>query len=196
MLVNGYMVDGLSHRFESCRSNCDFNSQREVLKRSHIVWLFLIIKKGGDGKLSGLRIKQKRFADEYIISGNATEAYKKAGYRVSSDRVAGVEGHKLLKNPKIKSYIDERLKQLDSEKIADQQEVLSYLTSVMRGETQEQTLISIGELGQTITDIDVGAKDRIKAAELLGKRHRLWTDKVEADVSGTVVFANESDIPD
>lgn len=146
--------------------------------------------------MSGLRIKQKRFADEYIISGNATEAYKKAGYRVSSDRVAGVEGHKLLKNPKIKSYIDERLKQLDSEKIADQQEILGYLTSVMRGETQEQTLISIGELGQTITDIDVGAKDRIKAAELLGKRHRLWTDKVEADVSGTVVFANESDIPD
>lgn len=157
---------------------------------------FFDYSKGGDGKLSGLRIKQKRFADEYIISGNATEAYKKAGYRASSDRVAGVEGHKLLKNPKIKSYIDERLKQLDSEKIADQQEVLSYLTSVMRGETQEQTLISIGELGQTITDIDVGAKDRIKAAELLGKRHRLWTDKVEADVSGTVVFANESDIPD
>ena len=76
-----------------------------------------LIKKGGDGKLSGLRIKQKRFADEYIISGNATEAYKKAGYSVSSDRVAGVEGHKLLKNPKIKSYIDERLKQLDSEKL-------------------------------------------------------------------------------
>ena len=166
-----------------------------LARRSHIVWLF-ILSKGGDGKLSGLRIKQKRFADEYIISGNATEAYKKAGYSVSSDRVAGVEGHKLLKNPKIKSYIDERLKQLDSEKIADQQEVLSYLTSVMRGETQEQTLISIGELGQTITDIDVGAKDRIKAAELLGKRHRLWTDKVEADISGTVVFANESDIPD
>ena len=146
--------------------------------------------------MNELTIKQKRFADEYIISGNATESYKKAGYRVSGDRVAGVEGHKLLKNPKIKSYIDERLKQLDSEKIADQQEVLSYLTSVMRGETQEQTLISIGELGQTITDIDVGAKDRIKAAELLGKRHRLWTDKVETDVSGTVVFANESDIPD
>lgn len=69
--------------------------------------------------------------------------------------------------------------QLASEKIATQEEVLTYLTSVMRGETQEQTLISIGELGQTITDIDVGAKDRIKAAELLGKRHRLWTDKQE-----------------
>lgn len=57
--------------------------------------------------------------------------------------------------------------------------MLTYLTSVMRGETQEQTLCSIGELGQEIIDIDVGAKDRIKAAELLGKRHRLWTDKQE-----------------
>ena len=110
--------------------------------------------------------------------------------------MAGVEGHKLLKNPKIRSYIDERLEQLDSEKVADQQEVLSYLTSVMRGETQEQTLCSIGELGQRVIDIDVGAKDRIKAAELLGKRHRLWTDKVEVDVSGTVVFVDESGIPD
>jgi phage terminase small subunit len=101
-----------------------------------------------------------------------------------------------LKKLEVKKYIDERLARLASEKIATQEEVLSYLTSVMRGETQEQTLCSIGELGQEIIDIDVGAKDRIKAAELLGKRHRLWTDKVEADVTGTVVFANESDIPD
>lgn len=57
--------------------------------------------------------------------------------------------------------------------------MLTYLTSVMRGETQEQTLCGIGELGQQVIDIDVGAKDRIKAAELLGKRHRLWTDKQE-----------------
>lgn len=140
-----------------------------------------------------MTLKQQRFADEYIISGNATDAAIKAGY---AKRSAGQIGEQNLKKLEIKKYIDERLAQLASEKIATQEEVLTYLTSVMRGETQEQTLISIGELGQTITDIDVGAKDRIKAAELLGKRHRLWTDKVEADVSGTVVFANESDIPD
>ena len=140
-----------------------------------------------------MTLKQQRFADEYIISGNATDAAIKAGY---SSKYANTNASKLLQNTTIKSYIDERLAQLASEKIATQEEVLTYLTSVMRGETQEQTLISIGELGQTITDIDVGAKDRIKAAELLGKRHRLWTDKVEADISGTVVFANESDIPD
>ncbi|HFI0120284.1 TPA: terminase small subunit [Streptococcus suis] len=129
--------------------------------------------------MKDLTIKQRNFADEYIISGNATEAYKKAGYRVSSDRVASVEGHKLLRNPKIKCYIDERLDELKSEKVADQQEVLEYLTSVMRGQTQEQTLCSIGELGQQVIDIDVGAKDRIKAAELIGKRYGIWTDKQE-----------------
>lgn len=120
--------------------------------------------------------RQRRFADEYIINANATDAAIKAGY---SSKYANTNASKLLQNTAIKSYIDERLAQLASEKIATQEEVLTYLTSVMRGETQEQTLISIGELGQTITDIDVGAKDRIKAAELLGKRHRLWTDKQE-----------------
>lgn len=154
------------------------------------MWLFLIIKKGGDGKLNE---RQRRFADEYIINANATDAAIKAGY---SSKYANTNASKLLQNTTIKSYIDERLAQLASEKIATQEEVLTYLTSVMRGETQEQTLCSIGELGQQVIDIDVGAKDRIKAAELLGKRHRLWTDKVETDISGTVVFANESDIPD
>ncbi|HEP1251102.1 TPA: terminase small subunit, partial [Streptococcus pyogenes] len=96
----------------------------------------------------------------------------------------------------IKEYLDERFEKMDSKTIADQKEVLQYLSSVMRGEQQEKTLISIGELGQEIVDIDVGAKDRLKAAELLGKRYRLFTDKIEAEVQGTVVFVNEDDIPD
>ena len=102
----------------------------------------------------------------------------------------------MLANVDIKAYIDERLKKLESEKIATQEEVLQYLTSIMRGDQQEKTLISIGELGQEIVDIDVGAKDRLKAAELLGKRYRLFTDKIEAEIQGTVVFVNEDDIPD
>lgn len=140
--------------------------------------------------------KQKIFADEYIISLNATRAYKKAYPNVKKDAVAQANGSRLLSNAMVKAYIDEQLEKLQSERVADQQEVLEFLTSVMRGERTEQTLCSIGELGQQIIDIDVGAKDRIKAAELLGKRHRLWTDKIEAEVNGTVVFANESDIPD
>lgn len=132
-----------------------------------------------------MSLKQQRFADEYIISGNATQAAVKAGY---SSKYANTNASKLLQNTTIKSYIDERLAQLASDKIATQEEVLTYLTSVMRGETQEQTLCSIGELGQEVIDIDVGAKDRIKAAELLGKRFRMWTEKVETDVTQTVVI--------
>lgn len=143
--------------------------------------------------MAQLTLKQKKFADEYIVSGNATESAIKAGY---SSKYTNTNVSKLLQNTTIKSYIDERLAQLESDKIADQQEVLKYLSAVMRGEMTEQTLKSVGESGQVITEIDVGAKDRIKAAELLGKRYRLWTDKSEVEVTGAVVFSNESDIPD
>ena len=145
----------------------------------------LFVMQGGDGKLNKLTLKQKRFADEYIISGNATESAIKAGY---SKKHANTNASKLLQNTTIKKYIDERLKILDSEKIADQKEVLQYLSAVMRGEHKEKTLISIGELGQEIVDIDVGAKDRLKAAELLGRRYKLFTDKVEMDVSSDITI--------
>nr|WP_302523472.1 terminase small subunit [Streptococcus lutetiensis] len=143
--------------------------------------------------MTKLNERQRRFADEYIISGNAMESATKAGY---SENYAKAQSHKLLENVGIKTYISERLAELQSKKVADQQEVLEYLTSVMRGEETEQTIIGVGELGQELTDIEVSAKDRIKAAELLGKRYRMWTDKVEAEVQGTVVFANEDEIAD
>ncbi|WP_438059387.1 terminase small subunit [Streptococcus ruminicola] len=143
--------------------------------------------------MAKLTIKQQRFADEYIISANATQAAIKAGY---SKKYANTNASKLLHNTTIKSYIDERLADLQSKKVADQQEVLEYLTSVMRGKETEQTIIGVGDFGQELTDIEVSAKDRIKAAELLGKRYRMWTDKQEVEVQGTVVFANEDDIAD
>ena len=127
--------------------------------------------------MAKLTLKQQRFADEYIISGNATESYKKAGYRANNDNIAAVEGKKLLRNPKIKPYIDERLKKIESEKTASIKEVMEYLTSVMRGEQTEQVLRSAGDYQQEITDIDVSAKDRLKAADLLNKIHQAREDK-------------------
>ena len=125
-----------------------------------------------------LTIKQKRFADEYIISGNATQSAIIAGY---SKKYAATNTDKLLKNTNIKNYIDERLKELEDKAIAKQEEVLRYLTSVMRGEHEEEVLYGVGEGVQSTRHVEVGAKDRIKAAELLGKRYRLFTDKVELD---------------
>ena len=126
------------------------------------------------GKLAKLTLKQKKFADEYIISGNATDAAIKAGY---AKRSAGQIGEQNLKKLEIKKYIEERLAQLDSEKIANQEEILQYLTSVMRGEHREQTLIGQGQGFQEITYIDVSAKDRLKAANLLNKIHQARESK-------------------
>lgn len=130
--------------------------------------------------------KQRRFCDYYIETGNATESAIKAGYSKKSAKETGYEN---LTKPHLKSYIDEQLDKMHSERVADGQEVLEYLTSIMRGEQKEETLIGRGEGEQGITDIEVGAKDRIKAAELLGKRHSLFTDKVEleGDVSLEVI---------
>ena len=133
----------------------------------------------------GLTLKQKKFADAYIISGDLEQSALIAGY---SKSYARAQSYKLLANVGIKKYIDDRLAEIDSEKIADQKEILQYLTSIMRGEQREQVLKSGGsEWGQDIVDMDVSAKDRIKAAELLGKRYSMWTDKVENTTEVVVI---------
>lgn len=121
-----------------------------------------------------LTLKQKKFADEYIITANATQAAIKAGY---SKKYANTNAAKLLQNTTIKQYLDKRLKEIESEKTATIKEVMEYLTSVMRGEQTEQVLKSAGDYQQEITDIDVSAKDRLKAADLLNKIHQAREDK-------------------
>jgi phage terminase small subunit len=135
--------------------------------------------------------KQKRFADYYIELGNASEAYRKAGYSGKSQSTVTTNANRLLTNADIKIYIDERVAEKDAERIANQDEILAYLSSIMRGEHTEQTLRGVGEGAQTISDIDVSAKDRIKAAELLGKRYAMWTENKNIDVQGSVMFVDD-----
>lgn len=127
-----------------------------------------------------LTIKQKKFADEYIKTGNSTQAAINAGY---SEKTAYSIGSNNLKKDYIKAYIDERMKQLEEEAIADQAEVLKYLTRVLRDEEREDVLVNVGNYEQEIQSMKVSAKDRIKAAELLGKRYGSWTDKVDLNSS-------------
>lgn len=129
-----------------------------------------------------LTLKQQRFADEYIISGNAEEAAVIAGY---SKKYARGNAYKLVANSGIKSYIDKRLKELDNKQIAKQEEVLKYLTSVVRGESRSVVVVVEGE-GDGVSSARLvnkppDEKEKLKAAELLGKRYRLFTDKVELD---------------
>ena len=114
--------------------------------------------------------KQKAFADYYIETGNATESYIKDGYNKKGARGNAA---RLIANDSIKQYIEERLAKIEDARIAKGEEVLQYLTKVMREEKDQFGL-------------DPSLQDRTKAAELLGKRYRLFVDKVEQKVDATV----------
>ncbi len=137
--------------------------------------------------------RQQKFCDEYLISGNATDAAIKAGY---SRKTAKQTGSENLAKPDLRAYIDEQLAKIHSAKIADAEEVMKYLTSVMRGEHTEQVLKLVGEGVQTVTDIDVSAKERLKAAELIGKRYGLFTDKVGLEGAVPVIITGDDQLED
>ena len=134
--------------------------------------------KGGD--VVKLSIKQKRFIDEYIITGNASEAARRAGY---SSKTANRIGTENLSKPVIQQTIADRLKELESKKTADVKEVLEFLTSTLRGEITDENIIVEG-MGDGISqartmEIRVSSKDRLKAAELLLKRYPRQLDEDE-----------------
>lgn len=150
--------------------------------------------------MAQLTDKQIIFANEYLIDLNATRAYKKAYPNVKKDSVAASAAVRMLRNVKVKEYIDEQLKKIEDESIANATEVMKYLTAIMRNELTEEVVVVEGEgegcSSARIVKKDISAKDRTKAAELLGKRYRLFVDKVEADINQTVVFTGEDELED
>lgn len=123
----------------------------------------------------------------YIELGNATDAYKKAGYKAKGKSIE-VNASKLLRNPKVKLYIEERMELHQQKSVASQEEVLQFLTSILRNEVTEQVPLGVGDGAQTLEEKEMSAKDRIKAAELLGKRYALFTDNQNLNVEAQVVF--------
>lgn len=129
-----------------------------------------------------LTSKQRKFADEYVKTGNATQSAINAGY---SDKTARFIGAENLSKPNIKKYIDKKMQELSDKKIADQKEVLQFLTGVMRGEEREIVVAANGDE----VEVPTNTKDRIKSAELIGKRYSLWKDSVDvrsADIQITI----------
>ena len=143
--------------------------------------------------------KMQRFCDEYLIDLNATQAAIRAGYSEKTARAIGAEN---LTKPDIKEYIEKRLAEKEDALIAKQDEVMKYLTSVMRREKQEHVVVTLSKeetkyvpddegtmRKQTIKEeipkvIEIPARltDANKAAELLGRAYSIYTDKVDADV--------------
>lgn len=118
-----------------------------------------------------LTLKQKAFADYYIECGNVMEAAIKSGY---SENYAKAQSYKMLENVGISEYIAERMESIEDDRIAKGDEVLKYLSGVMRGEIKDQF------------GLEASLQDRTKAAELLGKRYKLFTEKVETKTNTLV----------
>lgn len=123
---------------------------------------------------NNLTEKQKRFIDYYIETANATESAKRAGYSAKTAKNIGAENL-----TKLNFFIQQKLEEKENQRIATQDEVLQYLTKVMRGEEKDQF------------GLDASLQDRTKCAELLGKRYGTFVDKKELSGGYTVELVDD-----
>lgn len=135
--------------------------------------------------------KQRRFCDEYLTDCNGARAYKAVYPSVKKDETARANSSRLLARADIKEYIKEQVEKLHNEKMADAKEVIEYLTAVMRGETSAAVL-AVGVTGlQQVIMKPPDEKERLKAAELLGKYHAIFTDRAKVENSGVVQIVDD-----
>lgn len=118
---------------------------------------------------------QERFCEEFLIDADAKAAAIRAGYSANNHLIVG----KLMKNKEVRQHICNLMGGMKSDKIAKAEEIIIFLTAVMRGEVEE---------------LRTSAKDRMHAAELLGKRYGIFNEKERGDERMTVVISGEQDL--
>lgn len=141
--------------------------------------------------------KQERFCAEYLIDLNATQAAIRSGY---SEKTAYSIGQRLLKNVEVQRYITELRERAFDNAIATIKETEAFLAKCMRGDVKEEVIVTLGNGDGSsrakVVEKQISLRDRIKAAELIGKRNQLFTDKVKVDGAVPIVIAGEGEILD
>lgn len=138
-----------------------------------------------------LNEKQKLFVQQYLVDFNATQAAIRSGY---SPKTAVKQGSRLLTNADIQEHIEIEKKKTNEELIAKREDVLKYLTAVMIGESKSSVLaLDVGG-GQKTINKPPDEKERLKAAELLGKYHSIFTDNTK--ITGVVPIVIVDDMSD
>lgn len=140
-----------------------------------------------------MTVKQKRFIEEYLIDLNGTQAAIRAGYSKKTAHAIATEN---LSKPIIKAAIEEHLKKLDSQKTAELKEIMEYLTSVLRGKSTSEVVVVEG-IGEGCSEAKIvkkhpDEKERLKAAELLGKRYGMFDNKIQ--VEGVIPVVIKEDL--
>lgn len=139
-----------------------------------------------------MNARQKLFVEEYLKDLNATQAAIRAGY---SERTAYSQGQRLLKNVEIKNAIKEVRERIQNENIATIKDIEEFLSMSMNGEIDEEVVVTVGT-GEGYSEAvkvrkKISTRDRLKAADLLGKRYGLYTDKVDMTQALTIVFEDD-----
>ena len=142
-----------------------------------------------------LTIKQEAFCLEYAGSGNATEAYKKAGYSVESDNAAAVNANRLLKTAKIKLRLQEIAKEVATPKIANIQEIQEFLTAVMRQQKKEEEIVVAGDIAET-KEKTPPISTAIKAAETLAKLQGAFRTDINITGALPVIISGDDELED
>lgn len=128
--------------------------------------------------------RQQLFCEEYLKDLNATKAAIRAGY---SEKTAYSQGQRLLKNVEIKNRLQEIREKIQDENIATIKDIEEFLSLSLNGEMEEEVISVVAEIEGSSkvvkTKKQISLRDRIKAAELLGKRYGLWTEKQEVDIN-------------
>ena len=162
-----------------------------------------------------LNVRQEAFCLQYAKTGNATESYKQAGYKVKNDNAAAASATQLLRNPKIQDRLKELAAEMASDKIANIREIQEYLTSVMRRELKEHVVVTLSrektkyvpdehgtmrkqttkeEIPQVI-EIPAKLSDANKAAETLARMQGGFDNKAQIEVI-IPVFGGEDELED
>lgn len=147
--------------------------------------------------MAKLTEKQKLFCENYLTTMNAVDAYLAVYKNCKSRDNASKHASRLLALPHIRAYVDTCLEKAHSNKVADIQEVMEYLTSVMRGETSAEEVLVVGTGEGCSKPCKVSKapseKERLKAAELIGKRYALFNGSdTKEDDSDSVVIVNDA----
>ena len=144
-----------------------------------------------------MNARQELFCEEYLKDMNATQAAIRAGY---SEKTAYSQGQRLLKHVEIKNKLQEIRGKIQDENIATIKDIEEFLSLSMNGEMEEEVISVVGE-GEGYSKVvkpkkQISLRDRIKAAELLGKRYGMWTDRLETEGGVNIVISGEDDLED
>lgn len=159
-------------------------------------------QKNGRGEIAekyGLTLREKQFADDYLITLNATASYKNqyGTERGIDNATAKSRGRDVLARPRVKKYIDDRIAEKHSENVATREEVLSFLTDVMRGKLTDQVLYNTGNgQQQSKTDLRVSTSVRRQAATDLAKHYGLYTQQLKVELESQVKFVDDIRVGD